>query len=141
MSMKNLLVLNVLYYAADGLTQKEISQRTFQSKQTVNVNIKNLLQEGYVSVKENPENKRNKFVEMTEEGGAYAKTPVVHITRAEDMAMSMLTPEEQEQFISLSRKFTKNLTGLINEIFLSAIILLIPMWAVHMPADIVMPVL
>ncbi len=33
---------------------------------------------------------------------------------SEDTAMSMLTPEEHEQLIALSRKFTNNLTELIN---------------------------
>ena len=113
--MKSLLVLNALYYAKDGMTQKEITDRTFQSKQTVNLIIKNLLKEGYVTVEENPENKRIKFVKLTEEGRNYAKEPVVHITWAEDMAMSMFTPEEQEQLISLSRRFTENLTKLVNE--------------------------
>ena len=85
--MKSLLVLNALYYAKDGMTQKEITDRTFQSKQTVNLIIKNLLKEGYVTVEENPENKRIKFVKLTEEGRNYAKEPVVHITWAEDTAM------------------------------------------------------
>ena len=35
-------------------------------------------------------------------------------TWAEDTAMSMFTPEEQKQLIGLSRKFTKNLTRLVN---------------------------
>jgi DNA-binding MarR family transcriptional regulator len=112
--MKTLLVLNVLYYAEEGMTQKEISDRTFQSKQTVNLIIKNLQSDHYVTVEENPQNKRNKFVRLTMEGRTYAKDPVVHITWAEDTAMSMFTPEEQEQLVSLSRRFTKNLTDLIN---------------------------
>ena len=112
--MKTLLVLNALYYAKEGMTQKEITDRTFQSKQTVNLIIKNLLKEAYGTVEENPENKRIKFVKLTEEGRNYAREPVVHITWAEDTAMSMFTPEEQEQLITLSRRFTKNLTKLIN---------------------------
>ena len=43
MLMKTLLVVNVLFYARDGMTQTEICRRTFQSKQTVNLIIKNLL--------------------------------------------------------------------------------------------------
>lgn len=72
MMMKTLLVINVLFYDAfyhkGGMTQKEICQRTFQSKQTVNPIIKNLLAENYVTVTEMPENKRNKLVQMTEAG-------------------------------------------------------------------------
>ena len=115
MMMKTLLVVNVLFYAKDGMTQKEICQRTFQSKQTVNLIIKNLLAENYVTVTAVPENKRNKIVQMTDAGRAYCEKVVRHITWAEDTAMSMFTPEEQKQLIDLSRTFTKNLTRLVNQ--------------------------
>ena len=118
MLMKTLLVVNVLFYdsfyAKGGVTQTEICQRTFQSKQTVNLIIKNLLAESYVTVTEVPENKRNKIVQMTEAGRTWCEKVVRHITWAEDAAMSMFTPEEQKQLIDLSRTFTKNLTTLVN---------------------------
>lgn len=113
--MRTLLVINALFYAKEGMTQTEICERTFQSKQTVNVIIKNLLTDGYVTVTEVPENKRNKMVEMTEAGRTHYEKVVRHITWAEDTAMSMFTPEEQEQLIRLSRTFTKNLTMLVNQ--------------------------
>ena len=112
--MKTLLVLNALYYAQEGMTQKRICERTFQSKQTVKLIIKNLLKEGHATLEEDPENGRNKLVRLTEAGRDYAKGPVVHITWAEDTAMSMFTEEEQEQLIQLSRRFTKNLIDLVN---------------------------
>lgn len=115
MLMKTLLVVNVLYYAKEGLTQRDIGSRTFQSKQTVNLIIQNLLKEAYVTVEERKENKREKLVQMTAAGRAYCEKIVRHITWAEDTAMSMLTPEEQKQLIGLSRTFTNNLTALINQ--------------------------
>ncbi|MBS5570721.1 MAG: winged helix DNA-binding protein [Clostridiales bacterium] len=115
MLMKTLLVVNVLFYARDGMTQTEICKRTFQSKQTVNLIIKNLLSDRYVTVAEAPGNKRNKIVRMTEAGKAYCEKVVRHITWAEDTAMSMFSAEEQKQLIDLSRTFTKNLTELINQ--------------------------
>ena len=51
---------------------------------------------------------------MTEAGRAYCGHVVRHITRAEDEAMAMLTPEEQVRLVELSRTFTKNLATLIN---------------------------
>ncbi len=46
--MKTLLVVNVLFYdrfySKGGITQTEICQRTFQSKQTVNLIIKTFWQ-------------------------------------------------------------------------------------------------
>ena len=115
MSMKTLLVVNVLFYAKEGMTQKEICQRTFHSKQTVNLIIKNLLADGYVTAAEMPEDKRNKIVRMTDAGRSYCEKVVRHITWAEDTAMSMFTPEEQTRLIDLSRAFTKNLTMLVNQ--------------------------
>ncbi|MFR1758283.1 MAG: MarR family winged helix-turn-helix transcriptional regulator [Christensenellaceae bacterium] len=115
MMMKTLLVVNALFYAKDGMTQTEICGRTFQSKQTVNLIVKNLLADRYVTVAEMPENKRNKIVRMTEAGRAYCEKVVRHITWAEDTAMSMFTAEQQEQLITLSRTFTQNLTMLVNQ--------------------------
>ena len=113
--MKTLLVLNALFYSQDGMTQTEICRKTFQSKQTVNLIIKNLLADQYVTVTEVPENKRNKIVQMTKTGRTYCEKVVRHITWAEDTAMSMFTTEEQKQLIDLSRTFTENLTMLINQ--------------------------
>ena len=114
MMMKTLLVVNVLFYAQDGMTPTEICRRTFQSKQTVSLIVKNLLAQNYVAVAESLENRRNKIVRMTEAGRAWCGKVVRHITQAEDTAMSMFTPEEQRLLVGLSRTFTKNLTVLIN---------------------------
>lgn len=119
MMMKTLLVVNVLYYDAfynkGGMTQKEICQRTFQSKQTVNLIIKNLLAENYVTVTGMAGNKRNKIVQMTDAGRNYCEKVVRHITWAEDMVMPMFTPDEQKHLIDRSWTFTKNLTILVNQ--------------------------
>lgn len=119
MLMKTLLVVNVLYYddfyGKGGVTQTEICRRTFQAKQTVNLIIRNLLNEAYVTVEERKENKREKLVRITETGKGYCEKVVRHITWAEDTAMSMLTQKEQAQLIDLSRRFTKNLTELVNQ--------------------------
>ena len=115
MLMKTLLVVNALFYAKDGMTQTEICKRTFQSKQTVNLIIKNLLSDSYVTVAEVPKNKRNKIVRMTQAGRAYCEKVVRHITWAEDTAMSLFTPEQQKQLVDLSRSFTKNLAMLVKQ--------------------------
>lgn len=115
MMMKTLLVVNALYYAEDGMTQRDICRRTLESKQTVNLIIKNLLKDRYVTVTEMKENKRMKRVRMTKEGRSRCEKVVRHITWAEDTAMSMFSLEEQKTLIDLSRIFTKNLTMLIHE--------------------------
>lgn len=115
MLINTLLVVNVLFYAKEGLTQRRICERTFQSKQTVNLIIRNLLNAAYVTVEARKENRREKLVQMTDAGRAYCEGAVRHITWAEDTAMSLFSPEEQEQLIDLSRRFTENLTKLIHQ--------------------------
>lgn len=119
MLMNTLLVVNVLFYDAvyqgGGMTQAQIARRTFQSKQTVSLIVKSLRADGYVTVTEAPGDKRNKIVQMTAAGQARYEKTVRHITWAEDTAMSMFTPEQQQQLIDLSRTFTQNLTLLVNQ--------------------------
>lgn len=115
MLMKTLLVYNALYYAGEGLLQKEICERTFQAKQTVNLIVRHLLDEGQVTVTEAPGNKRAKVVMLTDSGRAACGKVVRHITWAEDRAMAMLSPQEQKRLIDLSRAFTQNLIKLVNQ--------------------------
>ena len=119
MLMKTLLVVNLLFYdqfyGKGGMTQAEVCQKTFQSKPTVNLIVKNLLSEGYATVTEAAEDRRNKLVQMTEAGSARYEKVIRHITWAEDTAMSLFSPEEQKQLVDLSRTFTKNLTRLVNQ--------------------------
>lgn len=111
--MKTFLVLNALYYARAGMTQKEISERTFNSKQTVSLIIKNLQKDQYVDTEPDPEDHRNMIIQMNEKGKKYCGELVRHVTWAEDTAMGMLSKEEQDQLVSLSRIFTLNLIKLI----------------------------
>ena len=113
--MKTLLTVNALYYNEDGLTQKQICEHTSQAKQTINLIISHLLENGYVTVTEVPENKRTKLVRLTDEGKAWCKETVLHVTWAEETAMSMLDDEEQKQLVALSRKITQNFASLINQ--------------------------
>lgn len=113
--MKTLLTVNALYYAEDGLTQKQICDHTSQAKQTINLIISHLLDDGYVTVTEVPENKRTKIVKLTEEGRVWCKETVLRVTWAEETAMNMLSPEEQEQLVLLARKYTENFANLMSQ--------------------------
>lgn len=113
--MKTLLTVNALYYNADGLTQKQICEHTSQAKQTINLIISHLLEDGYVTVTEVKEDKRTKLVKLTDEGRDWCKKTVLHVTWAEETAMSMLTAEEQKQLVTLQEKITRNFASLINQ--------------------------
>lgn len=113
MTMNTLLVVNALYYAEDGLTQREICDAVHHSKQTVSLIVKRLLAEGRVELAASESDARAKVVRLTEEGRAWAEYPVRHITLSEDNAMALFSAEEQEQLVALSRTFTENLKALV----------------------------
>ena len=112
--MNTLLTVNALYYAKDGLTQREICRRTLLSKQTVNLIIKHLLAEESATADSNEADHRSQIIRMTDQGRARYGEAVRHITRSEDDAMATLTPQEQQTLVELSRKFTNKLIELIN---------------------------
>lgn len=114
LTMNTLLVINVLYYAEDGLTQSEICSLTHHSKQTVSLIVKKLVADGHASLTGSKDDAHVKVVRLTESGRLWAEGPVRHITRSEDAAMAALEPQEQELLVSLSRRFTENLTALVN---------------------------
>jgi len=115
MTMNTLLVVNALFYASDGLTQREICRTVHHSKQTVSLIVKKLVAEGRVELTASKVDGRAKVVRLTEEGRAWAEYPVRHITLSEDHAMAMLSDEEQEVLVALSRRFTENLKALVQD--------------------------
>lgn len=115
MLTNTLLVVNALFYAKDGLTQRQICEATFESKQTVSLIVARLKKEGHVTVEPSEGDRREKTVRMTEEGRERYEDPIRHITWAEDTAMSMFTQEEQEALNALSRQFTDRLAELFSQ--------------------------
>lgn len=82
--MNTLLVVNALFYTKDGMTQRDICVRTFQSKQMANLIIRNLLSEAYVTVEESKENKRKNWCRRPMRAGPIVKrwsaTALPHMT-------------------------------------------------------------
>ena len=113
MLASTLLVVNALYYAKDGITQRDIAAQTFQSKQAVCLIVKKLRAEGSVTLAERTGDAREKVVTMTEAGRERYEARIRHVTWAEDTAMAALSPEEQAQLVELSRRFTDRLVGLM----------------------------
>ena len=114
-SMREFLVVNVLFYAPDGMSQSEVCARTFNSRQTVSLVVKRLEARGFASSAPNPGDRRNSIVSLTDAGRAWAHDMVRTVTRAEDEAMARLTKREQEQLVSLSRRFTEALVEFIDD--------------------------
>lgn len=97
---------DILYTIAalgDGCLQKDIAAKNSLSKQTVNSSIHNLEIEGLLSLA--PGKGRDKHICLTEKGRAFLETHIFPIIEMENEVFSVLTPEETEMLLKLSRKY------------------------------------
>lgn len=99
-SYNSLYILNAILYT-ENCTQKLICEKTLLPKQTVNNVITSFLKNGYIELREFPENRRIKTIHLTEKGMEYAKTLIPHIHEADCKAMRALSEEQQDMLLEL----------------------------------------
>lgn len=95
-------------YEREGCTQKALCDISLLPKQTVNAVITAFYKKGWISLTEQPEDRRNKSVNLTAEGQAAAKKLLLPVYRSEEQAMNALTPDRREALISLTEKYISN---------------------------------
>jgi Transcriptional regulators len=94
MPYTNLYILNLLT-RIENCTQKIICERTLLPKQTVNTVITCFYKNGWVELREIPEDRRIKSIHLTSDGLAYAGKVIPPIREAEIRAMERLTEEQR----------------------------------------------
>lgn len=99
-SYNSLYILNAIQQIKD-CTQKQICEKTLLPKQTVNNVVTAFYKNGYIELREFPENRRIKTIHLTEKGRQYADKLIPHIHQADKVAMEVLTEEEQDTLLSL----------------------------------------
>lgn len=110
-------VLGIIYDYPENCTQKLICEETHFPKQSVNMIIKSFLEQGYVELNEIPSDRRNKQINLSEEGKIYADKIIGKLRKAEYNAMEALTFEQREHLINLieiyEKSFQNNIANLI----------------------------
>ncbi len=96
----------VLQLIDDGTTQKELCNTLYFPKQTVNKVILSFEKKGYVTLAENPDDKRARSIMLTEKGRAFQRQVISHIEKAELETFASLTEPEQQIMTDLWEKYT-----------------------------------
>ncbi|WKA56513.1 MarR family winged helix-turn-helix transcriptional regulator [Planococcus shixiaomingii] len=108
-------VLGIVYDNPESCTQKLICERSLYTKQSVNLIIKSFWKDGYVELKEDPADRRNKKIYFTEKGQVYADEVIGNLLNVEKQAMEQLSDEQWEQLLQMVDVFEKNfLAGIAN---------------------------
>lgn len=104
LSYTSLCILNAIY-ETDGCTQKQLCSLCFLPKQTVNAAVTGFYDKGWLRMQELPEDRRNKALHLTELGRSEAGSILQNLQECDRIAMSSLTEGEQEQLLSLTRRY------------------------------------
>ena len=104
LSYTSLCILNAIY-ESDGCTQKQLCSLCFLPKQTVNAAVTGFYDKGWLRMQELPEDRRNKALHLTELGRSEAGRIMSRLRDCDRIAMCLLTESEQEQLLSLTRRY------------------------------------
>lgn len=104
LSYTSLCILNAIY-ETDGCTQKQLCSLCFLPKQTVNAAVTGFYDKGWLRMQELPEDRRNKALHLTELGRSEAGRILQNLQECGRIAMGSLTESEQEQLLSLTRRY------------------------------------
>ena len=114
LSSNELLFLYSLYEADNHCTQREISQRWFIPKQTINTILKDFERKGYVKLSSSADDKRNKLIRLTPAGMDYVKSIIEELRAKELYVMQEIGTirvremnDSQELFIRLFNEKTQ----------------------------------
>lgn len=104
LSYTSLCILNAIY-ETDGCTQKQLCLLCFLPKQTVNAAVTGFYDKGWLRMQELPEDRRNKALHLTELGRSESGRILQNLQECGRIAMGSLTESEQEQLLSLTRRY------------------------------------
>lgn len=99
-------VQNILYVICEKngeCLQSEISKQTGKSRQTINSAIHKLEKDEIVYLK--PGKGRNTILYLTEKGKQFASEKILPLYEVENNIWNEWTPEEQQQYLALTRKY------------------------------------
>lgn len=99
------LVLNAIYEAPGGCTQKILCEKTHLPKQSVNVIIHSFWEKGYVEMKEQDSDRRNKTIQFSASGREYAEQIVGNLLKSEAKVVSQFSHKQQQVIIDLMQKW------------------------------------
>lgn len=99
-----LWVLYALYEMKERMTQADICNSWFYSRQTINTALKGLERQGVIELTSVPGNRKSKNVVFTAKGMDMARRIIEPLKQAENQVFAAFSEEENRLFIELMRK-------------------------------------
>ena len=101
-------ILYTLRESAIPITQKQLCESIYMSKQTINSALKSLERNGFITLATGKD-RRRKFLVLTDSGQELTSQTVDRVIEQEQLAIASMGQESMEQFLSLFRTYTNAL--------------------------------
>ncbi len=99
-----LWILYAVYGSEEEITQADICNGWFFSRQTINTALKGLEQQCIIKLEPVPGNRKSKHVIFTPAGRALAEQTVVPLKQAENQVFAAFSDEENQLFVEMAGK-------------------------------------
>ena len=99
-----LWILYAVYCSKDGVTQADICNGWFFSRQTINTALKGLEQQKIIWLDPIPGNRKSKYVVFTDGGKKLAQLIVAPLKQAENQVFASFSDEENQLFVEMAGK-------------------------------------
>ncbi|WP_183541284.1 MarR family winged helix-turn-helix transcriptional regulator [Lactovum miscens] len=113
MNNKSLLVFMWIYHNPAALTQETIAKRTYSTKQVIQAIIKTYIAKEILCLEPSQNDKRKKFVKLTEKGQTFASQILEPLATYETEAMAALTEKQQKILLEATQVFSHKLNTLL----------------------------
>lgn len=111
----SLYVLETIY-ENEVCTQKLISEITLYPKQTVNMVIRSFVDKGWVILKQDEADRRNKHIRLTTDGETFARRVIEPYWNAADDAFRELESEERKIMVRTLNAFSRSFAEKVQRI-------------------------
>ena len=99
---KSLFILLWLYYNPQGITQKQIVEKTYSTKQVVNATLKRWNEKNYIVFLKSQTDRREKKIILSSQGQEYDASIIAPLEKMEEAAFNSLSIQEQQTMIQLT---------------------------------------
>ena len=108
-------IWSALLNTEEELSQQDLCERLFLSKQTINSLVSGMVKKGFVFLEHSPGSRNRKIIHLTEDGKKYGNEKVRWIFEAEQRAIEDTDPVEVRAYISMLEKYMQRFRKEIEE--------------------------
>ena len=86
------------------------------TQQTINTSLKNLEKDEYIEFRLSPNNKKNKYIYLTQKGQSLSKEIIIPFIQAEEEAMKAFSEEQQKMYNKFIKQHFEQLSSAVSKI-------------------------